>query len=70
MSLAADLDLATDRDVTDLRQYTRQIAPIFGDLKFLPFINEVATIVVGIPSGLEKELLLATILSLYQVDIQ
>ena len=60
MDIAANLDLATARDLTDLRQY------INSDLKFRPLYSEIATVEVVIPSSLEQKLLLATTWSLYQ----
>ena len=63
MDIAANLDLATTRALTDLRQY------INSDLKFRPLYSEIATVKVFIPSGLKQKLLLATTWSLYQVEI-
>ena len=68
MDIAANLDLATARDLTDLRQYINSDL-VFSDLKFQPLYSEIATIEVVIPSGLEQKLLLATTWSLYQVEI-
>ena len=68
MDIAASLDLATARDLTDLRQYINSDL-VFSDLKFRPLYSEIATVEVVIPSGLEQKLLLATTWSLYQVEI-
>ena len=68
MDIAANLDLATTRALTDLRQYINSDL-IFSDLKFRPLYSEIATVEVVIPSGLEQKLLLATTWSLYQVEI-
>ena len=68
MDIAANLDLATARDLTDLRQYINSDL-VFSDLKFRPLYSEIATVEVVIPSGLEQKLLLATTWSLYQVEI-
>ena len=68
MDIAANLDLATARDLTDLRQYINSDL-VFSDLKFRPLNSEIATVEVVIPSGLEQKLLLATTWSLYQVEI-
>ena len=69
MDIAANLDLATARDLTDLRQYINSDL-VFSDLKFRPLYSEIATVEVVIPSGLEQKLLLATTWSLYQVKIR
>ena len=68
MDIAASLDLATARDLTDLRQYINSDL-VFSDLKFRPLYSEIATVEVVIPSGLEQKLLLATTWLLYQVEI-
>ena len=68
MDKAANLDLATARALTDLRQYINSDL-VFSDLKFRPLYSEIATVEVVIPSGLEQKLLLATTWSLYQVEI-
>ena len=68
MDLIANLDLATARALTDLRQYINSDL-VFSDLKFRPLYNKIATVKVVIPSGLEQKLLLATTWSLYQVEI-
>ena len=68
MDIAANLDLATTRALTALRQYINSDL-IFSDLKFRPLYSEIATVEVVIPSGLEQKLLLATTWSLYQVEI-
>ena len=68
MDIAGNLDLATARDLTDLRQYINSDL-VFSDLKFQPLYSEIATVEVVIPSGLEQKLLLATTWSLYQVEI-
>ena len=68
MDIAANLDLATARALTDLRQYINSDL-VFSDLKFRPLYSEIATVEIVIPSGLEQKLLLATTWSLYQVEI-
>ena len=68
MDIAANLDLATARALTDLRQYINSDL-VFSDLKFRPLYSEIATVEVVIPSGLEQKLLLATTWWLYQVEI-
>ena len=68
MDIAANLDLANARALTDLRQYINSDLG-FSDLKFRPLYSEIATVEVVIPSGLEQKLLLATTWSLYQVEI-
>ena len=68
MDKAANLDLATARALTDLRQYINSDL-VFSDLKFRPLYSEIATVKVVIPSGLKQKLLLATTWSLYQVEI-
>ena len=68
MDKAANLDLATARALTDLRQYINSDL-VFSDLKFRPLYSEIATVEVVIPSGLEQKLLLATTWLLYQVEI-
>ena len=68
MDIAANLDLATARDLTGLRQYMNSDL-VFSDLKFRPLYSEIATVEVVIPSGLEQKLLLVTTWSLYQVEI-
>ena len=68
MDIAANLDLATARALTDLCQYINSDL-VFSDLKFRPLYSEIATVEVVIPSGLEQKLLLATTWSLYQVEI-
>ena len=42
MDIAANLDLATARDLTDLRQYINSDL-VFSDLKFRPLYSEIAT---------------------------
>ena len=59
MGLAANLDLATARALTDFRQYINSDL-VFSNLKFWPSCSEIATVEVVIPSGLEQKLLLAT----------
>ena len=68
IDLAANLDLATARDLTDPRQYINSDL-VFSDLKFQPFYSEIATVEVVIPTGVEQKLLLATTWLLYQVEI-
>ena len=68
MAIAANLDLATARALTDFRQYINS-DHVFSDLKFRPLYSEIATAEVVIPSGLEQKLLLATTWLLYQVEI-
>ena len=68
LGFAANLDLATARDLTDPRQYINSDL-VFSDLKFRPLYSEIATVKVVIPSGLEQKLLLAIIWLLYQVEI-
>ena len=65
MDIAANLDLATARALTDPCQYINSDL-VFSDLKFRPLYSEIATVKVVIPSGLEPKLLLATTWSLYQ----
>ena len=48
--LAANLDIATGRAVTELCQYLNSNL-VFSDLKFLPLRSEMATVKVVIPSG-------------------
>ena len=48
MDVVADLDFATARALTDLRQY------INSDLKFWPLHSEIATVEVVIPNGFKK----------------
>ena len=62
--LAANLDLATGRAVTELCQYLNSDL-VFSDLKFLLLCSEIATIKVVIPNELNPILLLATTWSLY-----
>ena len=47
--LAANLDIATGRAVTELCQYLNSNL-VFSDLKFLPLRSEMATVKVVIPS--------------------
>ena len=68
MDIAAKLDLATARALTDLSQYIDSDL-VFSDLKFQILYSEIATVEVVIPSGLEQKLLLATTWLLYQVEI-
>ena len=68
MDIAANLDLATARDLTDLRQYINSDL-VFSDLKFRPLYSEIATVEVVTPSSLEQKLLLATTWLLYQAEI-
>ena len=68
MDIAANLDSATARDLTDLHQYINSNL-VFSDLKFRPLYSEIATVEVIILSGLEQKLLLATTWSLYHVEI-
>ena len=65
MGLAANLDLATARALTDFRHYINSDL-VFSDLKFRPLCSEIATVEVVIPSEFEQKLLLATTWSLYQ----
>ena len=65
MDVAANLDLATVRALTDLRQYINS-EHVFSDLKLWPLYSEIATVEVVIPSGLEQKLLSATTWSLYE----
>ena len=52
MDIAANLDIATNRALTDLRQYKSDI--VFSDLKF-PLCSEIATVEVVIsPMDLSK----------------
>ena len=53
MDIAANLDLATARALTDLRQYINSDL-VFSDLKFRPLYNEIGTVEVVIPSGFEQ----------------
>ena len=50
MDIAANLDLATARALTDLRQYINSDL-VFSDLKFCLLCSEIATVKVVIPSG-------------------
>ena len=50
MGLAANLDLATARGLTDFRQYINSDL-VFSDLKFRPLCSEIETVKVVIPSG-------------------
>ena len=50
MDIAANLDLATARNLTDLRQYINSDL-VFSDLKFRPLCSEIATVRIVIPSG-------------------
>ena len=50
MGLAANLDLATSRAVTELRQCLNSNL-VFSDLKFLPLFSDIAAVKVVIPSG-------------------
>ena len=68
MDKAANLDLATARALTDLRQYINSDL-VFSDLKFWPLFSEIATVEVVIPNGLEQKLFLATTWSLYHAKI-
>ena len=63
MDIAANLDIATNRALTDLRQYKSDI--VFSDLKF-PLCSEIATVEVVTPNGLEQKWFLATTWLLYQ----
>ena len=65
MDIAANLDLATARAFTDLRQYINSDL-VFSPLKFWPLCSEIAAVEVVIPSEFEQKLLLATAWSLYQ----
>ena len=49
MDKAANLDLATARALTDLRQYINSDL-VFSDLKFWHLCSEIATVEVVIPS--------------------
>ena len=49
--MAANLDLATTRALTDLRLYMNSNL-VFSNLKFRAVYSEVATVEVVIPSGL------------------
>ena len=68
MGLAANLDLATSKVLTDLIQYINSDL-VFSDLKIWHLCSAIATVEVVIPSGLEQKLLLATTWLLYQVEI-
>ena len=68
MDIAANLDSATARDLTDVHQYINSDL-VFSDLKFRPLYSEIATVEVVTPSGLEQKWLLATTWSIYQVEI-
>ena len=69
MGLAANLDLATARALTEFPQYINRDLE-FNDLEFRPLCSELETVEVVIPSGLEKKLLLATTWSPYQAEIR
>ena len=68
MDIAANLDSATARDLTDVHQYINSDL-VFSDLKFRPLYSEIATVEVVIPIGLKQKLLLATTWLIYQVEI-
>ena len=53
MGLAANLDLATARALTDFRQYINSNL-VYKDLKFRPLCSEIATVKVVKPSGHEQ----------------
>ena len=65
MGLAANLDLATARALTELRQYINSDL-VFSDLNIGPLCSEMVPVEVVIPSELEQKLRLATTASLYQ----
>ena len=54
MEIAANLDLATARALTDLRQYNIDL--VFSNLKFWALFTEIATVEVVIPSGMSLDL--------------
>ena len=72
MDIAANLDLATAKALTDLHQYINSDL-VFSDLKFGPFIvknsDRRGRYTQWTKSGLEQILLLATAWSLYQAEI-
>ena len=68
MDVTADMDLATARALTDLRQCMNSDL-VFSDLKFWPLHSEIATVEVVIPNVLEQKMFLATTWSLYQAKI-
>ena len=53
MDIAANLDLATARDLTDLHQYINSNL-VFSDLKFWALFTVIATVAVVIPSGMSR----------------
>ena len=55
MDIAANLDLATAKGLTDLHQYLDSDL-VFSDLKFRALYSEIATVEVVIPSGLSLDL--------------
>ena len=59
MDIAANLDLATARALTDFRHYMNSDF-VFSELKLWPLYSEIATVEVVIPSGFKQKLLLAT----------
>ena len=52
---AANLDLATARALTDVRQYINSDL-VFSDLKFKALLTEIATVEVVIPSEMSPDL--------------
>ena len=55
MDIAANLDLAAARALTDLCQYINSDL-VFSDLKFWALYSAIATVEVVIPSGLSLDL--------------
>ena len=55
MDIAANLDLATAKALTDLHEYINSDL-VFSDLKFRALYSEMATVEVVIPSGLSLDL--------------
>ena len=51
MDIAANLDLATSKALTDLCQNIKSDL-VFSDLKLWPLYSEIATVKVVIPNGL------------------
>ena len=55
MDIAANLDLATAKSLTDLCQYINSDL-VFSDLKFRTVFTEIVTVEVVIPSGMSLDL--------------
>ena len=55
MEIAANLDLATARALTDLRHCINSDF-VFSDLKFWTLYSEIATVEVVVPNGIEQKI--------------